>query len=80
MSVLEIGQNLGAIEPGSAEDFHRRREFSPRNQPAHGAFGNIAEQMGGFLKVNEPVVLGVAEIAVKYAALAGLLIACLGAF
>ena len=63
---LEIRQNFGAIKPGSAEDFHWRREFSSRNQPAHGAFGNIAEQMGGFFKVNEPVVLGGRRIHMRH--------------
>jgi hypothetical protein len=56
--LFKIGENLGAVEPGSAQDFDRLGKIAARNETAHRPLGNVAQQVGGFLEVNQPFFVG----------------------
>ena len=56
--LFKIGENLGAVEPGCAQDFDRLRKIATRNEAAHRSLGNVTQQVGGFLEVNQSVLLG----------------------
>jgi hypothetical protein len=56
--LFKIGENLGAVEPGSAQDFDWLGKIAARNETAHRPLGNVAQQVGGFLEVNQPFFVG----------------------